>query len=209
MTKDEFIHELITGAAGMGIQLPDETQELFYLFYSELRRWNDRINLISRRESDWVQTHFLDSLAPVVLDLLGGSERVVDLGSGAGFPGIPLKLACPVLFLALAEASGKKCAWLRHLVRTLGINEAEVLQGRFKDVVKEGWGGSFNLAVSRAAAKPSKVITLVKEFLAPGGTLLVYTTEGLVEKGVGRVYPYKVPGSKVSSVIWEVHRNEM
>ena len=204
MTKDEFIVELAAGAAGMGTQIPDKAQELMYVYYSELRRWNNRINLVSRRESGWVQAHFLDSLAPVALGLLDGHERVVDLGSGAGFPGIPLKLVNPDLVLMLAEVSGKKCAWLRHLVRILGIERVEVLQGRFEDMEKEEWGQMFDIAVSRAAAKPTKIVTLAENFLSPDGTLLVYTTMGRVEKKAGRVHTYQVPGSSVPSVIWEV-----
>jgi 16S rRNA G527 N7-methylase RsmG len=104
----------------------------------------------------------------------------------------------------MAEASGKKCTWLRHLARTLKLKEAEVLEGRFEDLIKRGWGGSFDLAISRATAKPSIALAVARKFLTPGGLLLVYTTEGLTKKGVGRAHSYKVPGSRVPSVIWEV-----
>jgi len=113
-------------------------------------------------------------------------------------------VASPGLFLGMAESSGRKCAWLKHLVRILGLEEAEVLEGRFESLVKQGWGASFDLAVSRAAAKPAKVLEQAGNFLATGGRLLVYTTEDLVQKGTGKVHAYRVHGSRIPSVIWEV-----
>jgi 16S rRNA (guanine527-N7)-methyltransferase len=117
---------------------------------------------------------------------------------------VPLKIAREGLFLGMAEASGKKCAWLKHLTRVLEIEEAQVLEGRFEDLIDNGWAGGFDIAVSRAAAKPWKILDLARPFLVPGGRVLVYTTEALVKEGLGRIHPYRVPGSKVPSVIWEV-----
>jgi 16S rRNA (guanine527-N7)-methyltransferase len=138
------------------------------------------------------------------MGLVEGGERVVDLGSGAGFPGVPLKTVSPGLSMDLAEASGKKCAWLNHLVRTLELENARVLGGRFEELLEEGKAGQYDLVVSRAAAKPVEICVFARSFLASGGKALIYTTEALVQKEVGIVHPYKVPGSKVPSVIWEV-----
>ena len=207
MNREQFINELTAGAGAMGILLDEKAKDQLFIYYYELERWNRKINLVSRQQHDWIRIHFLDSLAPLGLDLLEGGNRVVDLGAGAGFPGVPLKLTRESIFLGMAEASGKKCAWLKHLTRMLKIDEAQVLEGRFEDLVGSGWAGDFDVAVSRAAAKPWKILDLARPFLAPGGRVLVYTTEALVEKGLGKVYPYKVPGSKVPSVIWEVEIN--
>jgi 16S rRNA (guanine527-N7)-methyltransferase len=206
MTREKFIHDLTTGAEAMGIQLDDQAIGRLFVYYSELERWNQKVNLVSRQQHDWIRIHFLDSLAPLGLGLglPGEAERVVDLGAGAGFPGMPLKIAISNIFLGMAEASGKKCAWLKHLTRMLELDKAQVLAGRFEELLEQGWAGKFDLAVSRAAAKPWKILDLARPFLVPGGRVLVYTTEALVEEGVGRVHPYTVPGSKVPSVIWEV-----
>jgi 16S rRNA (guanine527-N7)-methyltransferase len=106
MTRDQFIRDLTNGSAEMGVQLDAKSRERLYLFYGELRKWNLSINLVSRIESDWVKVHFLDSLAPLGLGLISGSERIVDLGAGAGFPGVPIKVVCPGMALVLVEASG-------------------------------------------------------------------------------------------------------
>ncbi len=204
MTREQFIHDLNTGAEEMGVQLDKQAGDRLFVYFSELERWNRRVNLVSRQQHDWIRIHFLDSLAPLGLGLVGEGDRVLDLGAGAGFPGMPLKIAAGNIFLGMAEASGKKCAWLKHLTRLLEMDEAQVLEGRFEDLIGGGWSGSFDVAVSRAAAKPWRILDLARPFLCPGGRALIYTTEALVEEGLGKVHHYKVPGSKVPSVIWEV-----
>jgi len=204
MEKYTFISKISDGADAMGVALTEVAKERLFIYYTELKRWNRKINLVSRRQHDWISIHFLDSLVPLGLGLLGAGERVVDLGAGAGFPGMPLKIAKKDIFLGMAEASGKKCAWLKHLTRELEIDGAQVLDGRFEDLTGSGRAGGFDVAVSRAAAKPWKILDLAGPFLKPGGRVLVYTTEALVEKGLGKIHPYTVPGSKVPSVIWEV-----
>lgn len=206
MNRESFISQMKNGVAAMNIQVSDEALGRFFVYYTELERWNRKVNLVSRQRHDWIEIHFLDSLAPIGLGLLGVDDRVVDLGAGAGFPGMPLKVAINNNFLGMAEASGKKCAWLRHLVRALEIENAQVLEGRFEDLINSGWTECFDLAVSRAAAKPRKILDLALPFLVPGGRVLVYTTEALVEKEVGKIHPYRVPGSKIPSVIWEVEK---
>jgi len=204
MDKASFISQMSNGVAAMGIQVSDEALARLFVYYTELERWNRKLNLVSRRPHDWIPIHFLDSLALLGLDLLGEGGRMVDLGAGAGFPGIPLKIAREGLSLCMAEASGKKCTWLKHLTRVLELKETQVLEGRFEELADSGWAGCFDTVVSRAAAKPWKILELARPFLAPGGRVLIYTTEALVEEGVGKIHPYKVPGSKVPSVIWEV-----
>ncbi len=206
MTQGQFIKDITSGAEAMGVPLTKEAAERLFVYCSELERWNRKVNLVSRQPGDWLRIHFLDSLAPLGLGLVGEGARVVDLGAGAGFPGVPLQVARPDIAVALAEASGKKCAWLKHVVRVLGLPETRVLEGRFEDTLRGGWGGRFDLAVSRAAAKPGKIVHAAGPFLAPGGRILVYTTRALVEKGAGTVHPYRVPGSRVPSVIWEVEK---
>jgi 16S rRNA (guanine527-N7)-methyltransferase len=206
MTREQFLQDLKAGAEAMGVPITDEAAGLFFVYYSELQRWNRRVNLVSRQNHDWVRSHFLDSLAPISLGLLHVGCRIVDIGAGAGFPGVPLKLAGDAGFLGMAEASGKKCAWLKHLVRVLELTDCEVLEGRFGDLLNNSWAGKFDIAVSRAAAKPHLILETAHAFLVPGGRMLIYTTEPLVLGDVGQVHRYTVPGSKVPSVIWEVKK---
>lgn len=209
MDKSQFIQSMSTGAEKLNIPLSEKAAGQLFVYYTELEKWNQKVNLVSRQQADWVRVHFLDSLVPLGMGLVEGSERTVDLGSGAGFPGVPLKAASPGLAMDLAEAVGKKCAWLNHLLRTLELTNARVLGGRFEELLEEGRARQYDLVVSRAAAKPKELCRFARLFLAPGGKALIYTTRALVEEGVGTVHPYTVPGSKVPSVIWEVRAAEL
>lgn len=209
MEKSAFISRIIEGAVSLGITLSEESADRLFIYNSELQRWNKKVNLVSRHQPDWVRVHFLDSLAPLGMGLIKGDERAVDLGSGAGFPGVALKVVSPGLSMELAETVGKKCAWLNHLVRTLELKGTRVLEGRFEDLLEQGCSGQYGLVVSRAAAKPAEISAISRRFLTPEGRALVYTTEALVPKGLGDVHPYSVPGSKVPSVIWEVGAREL
>jgi 16S rRNA (guanine527-N7)-methyltransferase len=143
------------------------------------------------------------------MGLVSGEERVIDLGAGAGFPGLPLKVARPGVMLGMAEGSGKKCAFLRHIVRTLDLDSAQVLEGRFENLLEKGWKNHFDIAVSRAAAKPSRIVAGSLSFLNERGRVLIYTTPDLTEQNMGKLHPYRVPGSKVQWCIWEVPVSEM
>ena len=180
-----------------------------YLYCRELERWNRRISLVSRKQPDWVRIHFLDSLVPVGMGLFKGNERIIDLGAGAGFPGLPLRIVLPGTSLTMAESSGKKCAFLRHVSRTLGLERADVAEGRFGDLLDRGLSGKFDVAVSRAAAKPRKILGAAIPFLAEDGRVLVYTSVHLAMKGLGTIHHYNLPGSDVPSVIWEVGVSEL
>ncbi len=127
------------GALELGLELSDAQLAQFQLYYHELVRWNDRFNLTAITGYADVQTkHFLDSLAalPLAAQELGESLpptrplHLVDVGSGAGFPGIPLKIVAPRLKVTLMDGTGKKVRFLGELISTLGLNNAGVVHGR-------------------------------------------------------------------------------
>ena len=209
MKRKQFIDAIITGARELKVPLNDVAAVNLYLYYRELERWNRRVNLVSRKQADWVRIHFLDSLVPVGMGLLKGAERIIDLGAGAGFPGLPLRIVLPGTSLTMAESSGKKSAFLRHVSRTLGLERADVAEGRFGELLGRGLSGEFDVAVSRAAAKPRKILEAATPFLAEGGRVLVYTSVHLAMEGPGTIHHYRLPGSDVPSVIWEVGASEL
>ncbi len=168
-----LIKTLSEGAAQIGIRLGQTELDLFAVYHRELLLWNRRINLVSEKSSrEIVIRHFLDSLtvAPCIERPEG---LLIDIGSGAGFPGIPLRIALPGLQLWLVEASRKKTSFLSHLVRTLRLDQVTVVRERIESLIGEkACAGRFDTVLSRAAFKLPELVRTASFFLAPGGLLI-------------------------------------
>ncbi|MBU4120181.1 MAG: 16S rRNA (guanine(527)-N(7))-methyltransferase RsmG [Proteobacteria bacterium] len=168
-----FLHTLSEGAAQIGIRLGKAELDLLAAYHRELLIWNRRINLVSDRSSrEIVIRHFIDSLtlAPWISRPDG---LLIDIGSGAGFPGIPLRIALPGLQLWLVEASRKKTSFLSHLVRTLRLDQVTVVRERIEALIGEkACAGRFDTVLSRAAFKLPELVRMASFFLAPGGLLI-------------------------------------
>ncbi len=165
---------LADGAMALGVRLSEGQLDQFGLYYQELARWNRRVNLTAITGCDDAQVrHFLDSLtvcAPFLggesqrLTTLPGVERVIDVGSGAGFPGLPLKLAFPELELHLVESVGKKTAFLEHLVDALKVEGVTIHTGRAEELARQPeLRDSFDLALVRGLAR----LSLLLEYALP------------------------------------------
>ena len=132
------MEKLIAGASALGLRLTDSQIGSFQAYYEELVDWNQKFNLTAITEYEQVQIrHFLDSLSCLLADetrqaLSRPGARAIDVGAGAGFPGIPLKLACPGTRLTLLEATGKKAAFLEHLVQRLDLHRVTTIHARAK-----------------------------------------------------------------------------
>jgi 16S rRNA (guanine527-N7)-methyltransferase len=159
------------GAVALGLELSLGTVEQFGIYLSELQRWNARVNLTALKEPrDIVVKHFLDSLA--LLPYLEGAASLADLGSGAGFPGLALKLARPELSLTLVEARQKKAAFLEYLVACLKLPEVEVAQVHLTPALARAWGPRFAAVTSRATFSLARFLELAAPLLLPGGWAL-------------------------------------
>jgi len=145
---------LSTTAAGWGLLLDGRQMDQFATYAGELRRWNERINLTAiAGEQEIVTRHFLDSLR-CALSWGAAPRSLVDIGSGAGFPGVPLKILCPVLRLALVESIEKKAAFLRHLVTMLGLSEVTIIVGRAEIAGRDtAQREQYDVAAARAVAE--------------------------------------------------------
>ena len=171
--QEALLKTLAEGAAEIGVRLDREQLELFGAYHRELLLWNRRVNLVSERSSrEIVIRHFLDSLTPAPW-ISRPEGLLIDLGSGAGFPGIPLRIAFPGLRLMLVEASRKKTSFLSHIVRTLRLDEVTVVRERVEVLIGEkACAGRFDTVLSRAAFKLPELIRMAFFFLAPGGILV-------------------------------------
>lgn len=132
-TKNKEI--LAQGLGAMSITLDDQARRRLLLYCAELLRWSTKINLVAKAELREIwETHFLDSLSLLrVLPPPGSAQQtLLDIGTGAGFPGLALKAARPELPVILVEPRQKRVSFLRHIIRTLGLKDIEVLCGRLE-----------------------------------------------------------------------------
>jgi 16S rRNA (guanine527-N7)-methyltransferase len=171
MNQDMLL--LQQGARLLDIELGDEQLALFDLYQNELLKWNATTNLISEKTADEIVTrHFLDSLSAAKF-ITNPNARLVDIGCGAGFPGIPLKIAMPSIQLYLLETNRKKVSFLKHIIRTLNLDQTQTLHGRTENIVQaETWKEKFDIVISRAAFKLPDLLTLGQYFLTPDGLLI-------------------------------------
>ena len=169
------MEKLISGAGRLGIKLSAEQVEQFAVYYRELTSWNQRINLTAITGYEEVQVkHFLDSLTvTLALKPDAKSFRLIDVGSGAGLPGIPLKIIMPDIRLTLLEATAKKAAFLDHISQKLGLEGVEVVVGRAEDIAhREQYREQFDIVLSRAVASLASLVELTLPFCAIGGRFI-------------------------------------
>jgi 16S rRNA (guanine527-N7)-methyltransferase len=160
-------------AAAIHLPLEERAVDLFGLYYRELMLWNKKINLVSiRTPEDVLIKHFIDSLTPVPF-ISRPAGRLLDIGAGAGFPGIPLKIAMPALKVFLLEASRKKSSFLRHLIRQLPLAQTVVIHTRTESaMLEDAYRQTFDTVISRGAFKLPELVAVGRFFLSPGGLLI-------------------------------------
>ncbi len=167
--KNRFQESLLKSAEAAEFFIPGDAVRAFELYYRELLAWNAKVNLTAiTGPEDAAIKHFLDSvLIMKYLPPLAGF--LVDIGSGAGFPGIPLKIMNPGLSVMLVEAVRKKASFLKQVLRLLKLEGIEVYNGRVEDC---GRHGVFDYAVSRAFSELDLFCRLAAPLIKPGGRLL-------------------------------------
>jgi len=202
---------LLSGARSLlGLDLLPAQMAAFQTYADELRAWNDKINLTAIKDEAGIQIkHFLDSLSILKVVRPGGAAlRVVDVGTGAGFPGLPLKIVCPEIRLTLVEATGKKVQFCEHIVAQLKLSGVTVVKARAEEVGQQrAHREQYDWALARAVAE----MPVLAEYLLPlvkrGGHALAQKGEGapgethaaegaLTKLGgeIGQIVPVELPG---------------
>ncbi|HZP56826.1 MAG TPA: 16S rRNA (guanine(527)-N(7))-methyltransferase RsmG [Dehalococcoidia bacterium] len=166
---------LARDAAGYGVTLGERQLDQFERYAALLREWSERANLVADAGSEMVRTrHFGESIALGAAlrerAMLRPASSVIDVGTGAGFPGMVLKIAWPGLRVALLEATGKKTAFLRALADALDLQDVQVLTGRAEDLAHDpSLREQFDLAVARAVGPLPALLELTVPFVRAGG----------------------------------------
>jgi 16S rRNA (guanine527-N7)-methyltransferase len=168
---------LLRGTERLGLALTQRQQEQFEQYYQILARWNQRVNLTSVDDYEGVQlVHFLDSLT-VLLALspfwLSSQRSAIDIGAGAGFPGLPLKIVCPGMRLALVESVTKKTAFLHEAVALLELEEVQGITARAEELGHQPqYREAFDVALARAVAELPVAVELALPFCRVGGLFI-------------------------------------
>ena len=167
---------LRAGAKSLGLELSAAQERQFHRYREGLVQWDRRVNLTSPAAlADVERVHFLDSLSvvPLVRREAAETARLIDVGAGAGFPGVPLKLLLPGLRLTLVEATGKKADFLRWLVAELGLKDVDVRSQRAEELAHQpGYREAFDVATARALGSLATVLELTLPFCTVGGLVV-------------------------------------
>lgn len=167
MREQALAGTLQAGATELGLTLLPGQRDALLALLGELEEWNGRFNLTAIRErADMVPRHLLDSLS--VQPWLRG-DRIADVGTGAGFPGLPLAIVNPARRFTLIESTGKKARFVEHAARKLGLDNVEVVNARAEALRPDP---PFDTVVCRAVGKVGELLRLAGRLCAPGGRLL-------------------------------------
>lgn len=163
----------------LGIRLTAAQLKAFEVYERELIKWNARYNLTAIDDPNKIRIkHFLDSLTCILAIRDTSTERVIDVGTGAGFPGIPLKIVCPTMQLTLVESVGKKANFCRHIVETLELEEVEIKQERVEAVsCQPEQRQNYDWAFARAVAALPVLVEYLLPLVRVGGYALAMKGE--------------------------------
>lgn len=193
---------LLAGAADLGMSLCDVHLEKFKAYYEFLREENERVNLTRiLTEEEVAVKHFLDSLTFLKLIDKSGT-RLIDIGTGAGFPSVPVKIVRDDVRLVLLDAQKKRVLFLEKLVRRLDLVGVEVIHGRAEDLARRvGHRESYDYAVSRAVARMPVLLEYCMPFVKVGGSFVTSKGPNLQEEMAEAEGAVKLLGGRVKKMV--------
>lgn len=207
--KLTYIREKI---GDLGIQITEEQAEQFYQYYELLVKWNEFMNLTGITEFDEVvEKHFVDSLSIAQFKSMDIVDDLIDVGTGAGFPGLPLKIVFPHLKVTLLDSLNKRIQFLNEVIAVTGLTGIETIHGRAEDFAKPGLKReSYDLCVSRAVANLSTLSEYCLPYVKLGGEFISYKSGEIareLEEAKGAIFllggkleecrSFELPGSDI------------
>lgn len=189
--------------AALNIILTDRQIDQFLTYYEMLVEWNEKMNLTAITEYDEVmKKHFIDSISLIKAYDVTGPAKVIDVGTGAGFPGLALKIAYPNLNMTLLDSLNKRISFLDAVIEKLGLTDVETAHGRAEDFARpDKLREQYDLCVSRAVANLSTLSEYCLPFVKVGGNFISYKSEKIVEEMESAGKAISVLGGKVEKQV--------
>lgn len=193
---------LESGAQAMGIALSEVQLGAFDAYTALLLEWNQKFNLTRITEPEEIAVkHYLDSLALLKFVQVPQGSKLIDVGTGAGFPGIPLKIAVPGLKLTLVDSVKKRLGFLEEVVKQLGLENVKILHGRAEDLGQvRAFRWEYDFSVSRAVARLNVLAELCMPFCRTGGKFIAYKGPDVDEEVAEALKAIRILGGKLESV---------
>ncbi len=187
----------------LGIQLTEKQKQQFDKFYELLVEWNKVMNLTGITEYEEVnEKHFVDSVALVKAVSLNEKQNLIDVGTGAGFPGIPLKIVFPHLKVTLLDSLNKRIKFLDTVIEELGLEHIETIHGRAEDFAKQAhYREQYDICVSRAVANLATLSEYSLPYVKIGGLFIPYKSGEIEEELSHSEKAITILGGKLDQVI--------
>ncbi len=165
------VSALVEGARILGLELEQKNIDDFVIYKQLLKEWNEKINITTITDDFEIDIkHFLDSLTPLTTDLFKENITVIDVGTGGGFPGIPIKIVRKDLDIVLMDSTNKKINFLKDVIDKLGLDKIQAIHARAEELGRDSlYREKFNIAISRAVAQLNTLCEYCLPFVKVGG----------------------------------------
>ena len=200
MEKEEFKNKLKQQSRQFNVKLEDNQLEKFYQYMQLLLEWNEKMNLTAIIEpNEIIQKHFIDSLS--IAKYIKSKENILDIGTGAGFPGIPLKIAMPENSIILLDSLNKRIHFLEEIITQLDLYNIEAFHGRAEEFIhQKNQRECYDIVTSRAVAKLNVLLEYMLPFVKIGGRCICMKSSEIEEELKESEKAIKILGGKIERV---------
>lgn len=200
MRKDEFINKMKENEKYFNFHFSVEQLEQFFAYMNLLIEWNEKMNLTAIVEpNEIILKHFIDSIT--ILKEIDNNSKIIDVGTGAGFPGVPLSIMNPTLKITLADSLNKRLIFLQEVVNQLGLKNIEIIHARAEELGKnKKYRENFDAATSRAVANLSTLSEYLIPLVKVGGKIISMKAGGAQEEIEAAKKAIKILGGKIKEI---------